>query len=120
MIIPYSFHTQKLQEYVNKNNYLQSDLATFNLCYFKLKRESIPIRVDFPQWQSKRFDEIMSIMETYHDEKGFLMTAHLVHNWAVMKQIILSSAVNAIKEEVLKIEPSIYDAIFAPQRRDAI
>ena len=120
MEVMYSFHSQPIQEFVDEKNYLQPDIASFYISYFKLKKNSIPIRVDFPKWQRGRFKEVMSIMETYHDQKGFLLTAHLVHNWAVMKESILTSAVNAIREEVLKLEPSIYNAIFAPQRREAI
>ncbi len=119
-IVKYKWQTEALVDFITENNYLQNGLASFYICYFKLKYNSLPIRVDFPEWQRGRFREIMSVMETYHDQKGFLMTAHLVHNWAVMKESILTSTVNAIKEEVLKLAPSVYDAIFSPQRREGI
>jgi len=120
MIAIYKWQNETIHDFALKNNYLANDLASFRICYFKLKHNSIPIRVDFPEWQRGRFQEIMEFMETYHDEKGFLMTAHLVHNWAVMKETIVNSTVNAIREEVLKLDPSIYDAIFTPQRREEI
>jgi hypothetical protein len=120
IIAAYRWQNEAIHDFALKNNYLSDDLASFNICYFKLKYNSIPIRVDFPEWQRGRFYEIMELMETYHDNKGFLMTAHLVHNWAVMKETIVNSTVNAIREEVLKLDPSIYDAIFAPQRREEI
>jgi hypothetical protein len=119
-IVNYKERTSALADFITEHGYFQGGLGAFYVCYFKLKREALPIRVDFPEWQRGRFQEIMSVMETYHDQKGFLMTAHLVHNWAVMKETIVNGALNAIREEVLKIAPSIYDAIFAPQRRDAI
>lgn len=120
MVIGIKWQNETLADFVNEQNYLQSELANFYTCYFKLKGEALPIRIDFPEWQRGRFQEIMSVLETYHDEKGFLVTAHLVHNWAVMRESIVQSAVNAIREEVLKLNPMIYDAIFAPQRRETI
>ena len=120
ILAKYKWYRNTISDFIAQYNYLQSDLPTFKVCYFKLKNNTIPIRVDFPTWQSDRFNEIISIMETYHDKKGFLLTAHLVHNWAVMKEFILNGAVNAIKEEVLKLNPLVYDAIFSPQRRDDI
>lgn len=120
MIAKYWWQNETVHDFALQNNFLSKDLASFYICYFKLKHNSIPIRVDFPEWQRGRFQEIMELMETYHDDKGFLMTAHLVHNWAVMKETIVNSTVNAIREEVLKLDPSIYDAIFAPQRREEI
>ncbi|MHA1279073.1 MAG: DNA double-strand break repair nuclease NurA [Candidatus Helarchaeota archaeon] len=119
-IVDIKWQNETVMEYLREKNYLQSDLASFYISYFKLKPGTLPIRVDFPEWQKDRFDEIMAVMETYHDQKGFLMTAHLVHNWAVMRESIVTGTVNAIKEEVLKIDPVIYDAIFTPQRRDEI
>lgn len=120
IVAGYKLQNETIQDFALKNDYLAEDLASFYICYFKLKHNSIPIRVDFPVWNHGRFQEIMQFMETYHDEKGFLMTAHLVHNWAVMKETIVNSAVNAIREEVLKLDPYIYDAIFVPQRREEI
>ncbi|MHA1266681.1 MAG: DNA double-strand break repair nuclease NurA [Candidatus Helarchaeota archaeon] len=119
-IVPHKERTELLADFLTEQGYFEDGLDIFYVCYFKLKRDSLPIRVDFPEWQLGRFHEIMEVMETYHDQKGFLMTAHLVHNWAVMKESIVNSAVNVIKEEVLKIAPSIYDAIFKPLRRESI
>lgn len=120
MIAQYWWQNETIHEFALNKKYLLDDLASFYICYFKLKHNSTPIRVDFPEWQRGRFHEIMELMETYHDDKGFLMTAHLVHNWAVMKETIVNSTVNAIREEVLKLDPSIYDALFALQRREEI
>ena len=59
-------------------------------------------------------------MKTYHDERGFILTAHMVHNWAVMKEEIVSNIVEIIRSEVLNTNPEIYDAIFSDQRRKSI
>jgi len=118
--IELKWQTKAIPEYFLELKILSEEYQKFNIIYFKLKDHSIPVRVDFPDWQSDRLDEIMSIMETYHDSKGFILTSHLVHNWAVMKEHILNGAVNAVKEEVLRLDPEIYDAIFSAQRREEI
>ncbi|MBD3229983.1 MAG: hypothetical protein GF329_17505 [Candidatus Lokiarchaeota archaeon] len=116
----YKYVRRTISDFIATHNLLEDRLRSFKVCYFKLKKTSIPIRVDFPVWQLNHFKEIMSIMETYHDKKGFLLTAHLVHNWAVMREYIVNSSVNTIKEEVLKLNPAIYDSIFSPQRRENV
>lgn len=116
----YKYIRRTISDFIATHNLLEDNLSSFKVCYFKLKKNSIPIRVDFPIWQSNRFKDIMSIMETYHDNKGFILTAHLVHNWAVMREYIVNSSVNAIKEEILKLDPAVYDSIFSPQRRENI
>ena len=118
--IPATIESETLHHFYNMHNVYQKDIAEFMLSYFKLDPRKNPIRVDFPKWQYDRFDEIISVMETYHDHKGFLMTAHLVHNWAKMEKHIVSSAVNAIKQEILKLDPQIYDTVFAPKTREGI
>lgn len=106
-----------INEFLSREGLFDEDLKEFKVSYFKLKPQSKPIRVDFPEWQEKRLDEIVSIMKTYHDERGFLLTAHMVHNWAVMKEDIVSNIVEIIRSEILNKSPEIYDAIFSDQRR---
>ncbi|MHA1144556.1 MAG: DNA double-strand break repair nuclease NurA [Candidatus Helarchaeota archaeon] len=106
-----------IQEFFLKEGLFEEDLAEFQISYFKLKDRTRPVRVDFPTWQEDRFDEIVSVMKTYHDDQGFLLTAHLVHNWAVMNDEIKTNVINVIKSEILESDPMIYEAIFSDQRR---
>ncbi|MHA1831289.1 MAG: hypothetical protein ACTSWR_07155, partial [Candidatus Helarchaeota archaeon] len=107
-------------KFLENNKICEADLTDFKLIYVKLEKFSDPIRVDFTSWQESRLDEIISFLETYHDGNGFILTAHLVHNWAVLKDAIKINIIDMIKKEILESDVDIYNSIFTPQRRDSI
>ncbi|MHA1269156.1 MAG: DNA double-strand break repair nuclease NurA [Candidatus Helarchaeota archaeon] len=106
--------------FLETNKIYEADLTNFKLFYIKLKEFSDPIRVDFTSWQQDRFNEIISLLETYHDGNGFILTAHLVHSWAVLKEEVKDRIIDMIKKEILELDSDVYNSIFTPQRRDTI
>jgi hypothetical protein len=120
IIEPYNEPLKPVIKFLEENKIYEADLTNFKLIYVKLKEYSNPIRVDFTSWQENRLDEIISFLETYHDGNGFILTAHLVHNWAVLKEKMKDNIVNLIKKEILELNSDVFNSIFSPQRRESI
>jgi hypothetical protein len=113
---PY-LEVERVKHYLESISVLVDGRSEFMTTYGILKPRARVFRLDFLKNQSTKVDRIKRFATTMHDNNGYLMPSHIVHNKATI-HLELAEALSAlVVSEVAKKDFDAARFVFGTQRR---
>ncbi|TXT55424.1 MAG: hypothetical protein BAJATHORv1_40337 [Candidatus Thorarchaeota archaeon] len=107
----------RVEKYLEKRSLLTGERGRFQSIFGILQPNGRVFRVDFPEFQKSKLQDIRKFLVAMHDGNGYLIPSHIVHNRATMPDRLSDGLSKLVMSSVAKEDMEIAKFLFSKQRR---